>query len=77
MKNKLRKLAGIANLFNQIPSWFIVVFIGIVYLTFSLVYSYERILNTDCSYQLFNIINNKTFFFQEYRYGVFLSQIPF
>ncbi len=76
MKNKLRKLAGIANLFNQIPSWFIVVFIGIVYLTFSLVYSYERILNTDCSYQLFNIINNKTFFFQEYRYGVFLSQIP-
>ncbi|MCX6232493.1 MAG: hypothetical protein NTZ33_13230 [Bacteroidetes bacterium] len=33
-------------------------------------------LNTDCSLQLFNIINSKYFFFQENRFGVWFTQIP-
>jgi hypothetical protein len=76
MKIILKKIIGILYLFNHLPKSFILIIIGIIYVSFCLFFSYERSLNTDCSYQLFNIINKKSFFFQEYRYGVFLTQIP-
>lgn len=47
-----------------------------IYILFSFYYTKERMLNTDNSFQLFNIINNRAFFFQEARYGVFLTQLP-
>ncbi len=47
-----------------------------VYIVFSIVYAYERMLNTDCSYQLFQVVNFKKFFFQENRFGVIFTQIP-
>jgi hypothetical protein len=36
----------------------------------------ERIMNTDCSLQFFSSLNDRSFFFQESRYGVFPTQIP-
>ena len=76
MKIILKKIAGIGDLLNQVPLRYFLVFIGIIYFLLCLNFSFERSFNTDCSYQLFNIINKKSFFFQEYRYGVFLTQIP-
>ena len=46
------------------------------YAVLSVVFAHERILNTDCSYQLFHSVNDRNFFFQEARYGVFVTQIP-
>ena len=48
----------------------------ILYSLFCMYFAYERMLNTDNSYQLFQIINTKNFFFQERRFGVFPTQIP-
>ena len=76
MKIILNKIAGIGDLLNQVPLRYFLVFIGIIYFSLCWIFSFERSFNTDCSYQLFNIINKKSFFFQEYRYGVFLTQIP-
>jgi hypothetical protein len=39
-------------------------------------YAFERMLNMDSSLQLFQIINYKNFFFQENRFGVWLTQLP-
>lgn len=48
----------------------------VVYLFLSSFFAQERILNTDCSYQLFHSVNNESFFFQESRYGMFITQLP-
>jgi hypothetical protein len=50
--------------------------IWLIYFVLCICLTFERMLNTDCSYQLFNIINNKTFFFQENRFGVLFTQLP-
>lgn len=50
--------------------------LGAVHVVLALLFAHERILNTDCSYQLFHSINDRGFFFQESRFGVFLTQIP-
>lgn len=42
----------------------------------ALTFAQERILNTDCSYQLFSSVNDRSFFFQESRYGMLPTQIP-
>lgn len=42
----------------------------------ALVFANERIMNTDCSLQFFSSVNDRTFFFQESRYGVFPTQVP-
>jgi hypothetical protein len=76
MEYKIKSFVERLDSIKQLPLWYILLFICFIYISLSIHFNYERILNTDCSYQLFNIINNKTFFFQEYRYGVFLSQIP-
>ena len=47
-----------------------------IYFVLCVVYAYERMLNTDCSLQLFQVINFKNFFFQENRFGVWLTQVP-
>ncbi|MBP6313118.1 MAG: hypothetical protein KA408_12660 [Flavobacteriales bacterium] len=49
--------------------------LALVYLLLSIYYAQERILNTDCTYQIFTSINTKDFFFQEGRYGMFPTQI--
>ena len=72
----IKKMARIGDWFSQIPTSYLLIFIGIVYFSITVFFTYERSFNTDCSFQLFNIINKKSFFFQENRYGVFLSQIP-
>ncbi|MCF8429500.1 MAG: hypothetical protein K9G64_05150 [Bacteroidia bacterium] len=51
-------------------------FIIAIYLLFSFLFAFERILNIDCTFFFFNIVNYKIFFIPEYRYGIFLSQIP-
>lgn len=51
-----------------------ILFIGYCILCF--IYTYERMLNTDCSLQFFQIVNSKNFFFQENRFGVWFTQIP-
>jgi hypothetical protein len=48
----------------------------LTYLTISIIYSYERILNVDNSYFFFQIVNNQHFWFPENRYGIFISQLP-
>lgn len=48
----------------------------LVYLLLAGWFAQERIFNTDCSYQLFHSLNNGTFFFQEARYGMFITQVP-
>jgi hypothetical protein len=72
----LKKIAVIGELLNQLSLKYLLVFIGIIYVSLCMFFTYERSLNTDCSYQLFNIVNKKSFFFQEYRFGVFITQIP-
>jgi hypothetical protein len=47
-----------------------------VYILFSIYYTFERMLNTDNSFQLFHIINTRNFFFQEHRIGVWPTQLP-
>jgi len=76
MKYIYKSISHLFNKFKKLPSWFILSSIGIFYVLLCLHFNYERVLNTDCSYQLFNIVNKKTFFFQEYRLGVFLTQVP-
>lgn len=48
----------------------------LVYVLLALILAQERLLNSDCSYQLFRSVNDRTFFFQEARYGMFITQIP-
>ncbi len=48
----------------------------LVYLLLAALFSQERLLNSDCSLQLFRSINDGSFFFQEGRYGMFITQIP-
>lgn len=48
----------------------------LVYWAMAVVLAPERILNSDCSYQLFNSIQGRGFFFQEARYGMFITQVP-
>ncbi|MBX2981869.1 MAG: hypothetical protein KF843_04315 [Flavobacteriales bacterium] len=50
--------------------------LALAYVLFSIHYAVARMLNTDCSYQLFTSINTKDFFFQEGRFGMFPTQIP-
>ncbi len=52
------------------------VWILLAYTLFSVLFARERILNTDCSYQLFSSVNDGGFFFQESRYGAFITQLP-
>ena len=47
-----------------------------IYFVLSVIFAFERILNIDCTFFFFNIVNYKTFFIPEYRFGIFLSQIP-
>ena len=47
-----------------------------VYFFLCIYYAFERMLNMDSSLQLFQMINNKDFFFQENRFGVWLTQLP-
>ncbi|MDX9751074.1 MAG: hypothetical protein RBT71_08355 [Flavobacteriales bacterium] len=47
-----------------------------VYLALAVVHAQERILNSDCGYQLFWSIQDRGFFFQEARYGMFITQVP-
>ncbi|NVN94283.1 MAG: hypothetical protein HXX18_03260 [Bacteroidetes bacterium] len=63
------------DILNKLKSHVFYILITI-YLIQTIVFTYERMLNTDCSLQLFNIVNSKNFFFQENRFGVWLSQIP-
>lgn len=48
----------------------------LVYMALAWWFAEERIFNTDCSYQLFHSVNNGNFFFQEARYGMFITQVP-
>lgn len=50
--------------------------LGIAHILLAGWFAHERILNTDCSYQLFTSVNEERFFFQEHRYGMFLTQLP-
>jgi hypothetical protein len=50
--------------------------LGFIYLFFCIIYTYERILNIDNSFYLFQIINKESFNFSEKRYGNWLSQLP-
>ena len=63
------------DILNKLKSNIFYILIAIYFIQ-TIVFTYERMLNTDCSLQLFNIINSKHFFFQENRFGVWLSQIP-
>ncbi|MBL0043562.1 MAG: hypothetical protein IPP33_03805 [Flavobacteriales bacterium] len=47
-----------------------------VYMVLAVLFSAERMLNSDCSLQLYRSINDETFFFQEGRYGMFITQLP-
>jgi hypothetical protein len=51
-------------------------FIIAVYFILSVLFAFERILNIDCTFFFFNIVNYKTFFIPENRFGIFFSQIP-
>jgi len=64
------------RLFNRIFSIFAYQAILAVYLLLSFVFAFERILNTDNSMYLFQLINTKTFVFPESRFGVFISELP-
>ena len=48
----------------------------VIYFFLSVIFAFERILNVDCTFFFYNIVNYKTFFIPEYRFGIFLSQIP-
>ena len=73
VKTKISSFNSILK--NIVYNYNIYIIFGI-YILYCAFFPLERMLNTDCSYQLFNCINNETFFFQEYRYGVVLTQIP-
>ena len=62
--------------YNGITTLPLVWWLFAVYAVLSVLFAHERILNTDCSYQLFHSVNDRNFFFQEARYGVFVTQIP-
>lgn len=61
------------KLIQKVPLAFYILF---CYTFLSGYYAYERILNTDNSYYLFNILNTEYFWFPENRIGSFFSQIP-
>jgi hypothetical protein len=63
----------ILRFFKKIELYY---FLILIYSIFCLHFAFERMLNTDNSFQLFQIINTKNFFFQERRFGVFPTQIP-
>jgi len=48
----------------------------LVHACLALMFAQERIMNTDCSLQFFSSVNERTFFFQESRYGMFPTQVP-
>ena len=48
----------------------------LVYIVLAALFSQERLLNSDCSLQLYRSINDGSFFFQEGRYGMFITQVP-
>jgi|GEM_PF-3598231 len=51
-------------------------FILFIYLIYAILFAFERILNIDNSFFLFEIINRGTFILPEKRYGNWLSQLP-
>jgi hypothetical protein len=61
------------KIIKQLPLAFYILF---CYLFLSCYFAFERILNTDNSYYLFNILNTQNFWFAENRVGVIPSQIP-
>lgn len=58
-----------------LPTGGVIATLLLVYGTLAFVFSEERMLNTDCSYQLFSSVNDKGFFFQEGRVGVWPTQL--
>lgn len=48
----------------------------LIYLVLAVVYAQARILHSDCSYQLYHIVNGRSIFVQEQRYGMFLTELP-
>lgn len=61
------------NILRKTPTAF---YILACYTILSGYFAFERILNSDSSYYLFHVLNFKTFWLPEYRWGDVFSQIP-
>lgn len=48
----------------------------LVHACLAIVFAKDRIMNTDCSLQFFSSVNDRSFFFQESRYGMLPTQVP-